>query len=255
MEDNVKDLLPKLKIVVLDNFYSNMEDARSREFFLEMLQIRKDGYGPDYPERHLPIDGADFIARHNIICISQSSNLYPVATFLNVDIARYQYYHLSFPILNAAKAIQSAIHINAVESILNQNKHATDKLGYFGGFTIRKQIRRNQALSKKIKELVVGTLYSDFIKNNYIGAFTAGVPRFKTDQVWIKAGYNMLKYNEVALPVMPKFNAEGEPLTLMYAEKMSEWSQQCFEENRRIFQERIHLGTNAEEVKHQLTAS
>lgn len=222
-------------------------NAQATEFFIKLLQVRAAGYGPDYPKHHLPMDSGDYVARHHIFCLEQSDgSLEAVSTYLVCDLSRYDYYHLQLPIVSLAKAVNVQPHIQALDTLLDFHRKTNLNFSYAGGFTIKKEYRKDRELSKLMRELCIATVFDDFIRQNMACLMCVGVPRFKTELLWEQGGFNKMTWNGSVLEAMPKATAEGEPILIMCSEKPSQWALECREKYRDLLESRIVIDTKEE---------
>ena len=96
-----------LVIVTLDNFNRNFADPQAQELFMGMIQLRREGYGPEYPESYLPFDGADYYCWHHLVCRRTNKGLEPIAGFRQVPLSRADYHHETMPLLLKSASLAS----------------------------------------------------------------------------------------------------------------------------------------------------
>ena len=90
----------QLRIVTLQNYYNSTHDDEAKHLFHQVAQLRREGYGPDYPSFFLPLDKADFIAQNHLFCVEEGGSLQAIGGFRNVSLGTLDRYRLTLPLLD-----------------------------------------------------------------------------------------------------------------------------------------------------------
>jgi len=188
---NTRDRL-MVKIVTIHNFYKSCTNRLVKELFGEMLLVKQEGYGPDYPESFLPLDSSDFVATHHLLCLEAWGSLEPIAGLRHCVQSVCEPYHVISPLLALVEDAGQEPHISQLRRLIREHRESGRELISSGGFTIKKAKRTDRALSTLLKELVVALMCDDHWKHGNATLIGGGVIRFKTEQLWERSGYKPL---------------------------------------------------------------
>lgn len=226
-----------IQIVTLDHFYDQSSDPEAQHFFAELIVIRKEGYGPDYPSHFLPMDTVDFIATHHLFCVEENGQLEPVGAFRNLSLKRAEYYGLTLPILRLVHESGSKPHIQWVESLLESHRRTKKDLMYSSSLVIKKEFRKNRQECQNILDLTSCMTHFDLNRFNIGITIGGSALRFKTKPLFEKWGYRASKNPDGSeLGPLQKKSAGHELVQLMQLETMSEHTLQCLKTYAKTFE-------------------
>lgn len=233
-------MIDRLRIVTLDNAYRAAADSElARNLFGELIRLRSEGYGPEYPETFLPVDKADYVIWHHLYCIEEEGKLIPVSGFRQVSLKRCDFYNIRVPLLETAESAQSSDHVNALNEIFSHHRSRDTDVVYSAGLTTRHQYRGNKELSLFIREMGAALTYADMLERGVSALVCAAILRFKT-HLWFKTvGYNPLTLAGKELSAIKKPSAGDEPMLLMHLTQVSDWAKECFSKHKKHLDARI----------------
>lgn len=237
------------KIVVLDNPYQCFNEPWVKCLFAEMVELRLNAYGPDYPKSFLPMDLVDYVARHYLICEENINGGPPVpfAGFRHISLQRLDYYDLPMPLLTAAQKSGAHAHEQALCNMIQRHRENGTNLVYSSSFTIKKSYRKREGLSAFIRELVAALIFDEYRTDQVSEIVCGSALRFKTRDYFEQIGFNSLNdANGAELPVFLKGKIR-EQITLMRLEQTSQWSQECLEKHLKLIQNKILFSVPNEE--------
>lgn len=247
---NDASLIGKLRVVTIDNPYlCAPQSPLARDLYGELLRLRAEGYGPEYPSSFLPLDKADYISWHHLYCLEEEGRFVPIAGFRQVPLKRCDFYQIDMPLLETVKRAGADMHMRALENIIKQHRNNVADMVYSSGLTIRKPYKGNKDLSFFIREMGAALTYVDMLEHCVGTLVTGAVIRFGT-HIWFQnVGYEPLTWRGDVLPPIRKDSAGGEPMLLMHLSKISDWSKACLEKYRQPLKSRIQISASSSQLK------
>jgi hypothetical protein len=88
----------QLRVVVLESPYDTWELPQVEKIFSDMIGIKLRGYGRQYPYGVLPVDGADLISTHLLLCDKDS--LQPIMGIRWTSLNKCRAHYITFPALS-----------------------------------------------------------------------------------------------------------------------------------------------------------
>lgn len=238
--------LSGLRLVTLHNFYGSTHDQSARDLFAGIADLRAKGYGPEYPPNFLPLDSADFVSTHHLICVEEDHRLVPVAGYRTVPAEVLYYYRLALPQLATAQDSSAIGHVRAIEFLQEQHAREDRTLVAANYMTIRKEFRKNESVRRLIKDYLSATMYEETAVLRNASMILAGTLRFKTETLFVKLGYRPLEANGSALGPYPKRSAGGELILPMFSRELSAHARDCYEEMKTTLSQRVVVGSSLE---------
>ena len=232
-----------VKLVTLDDFYHTVDQEPSREFFGKMSRLRAQGYGPDYPDNYLPMDAADLVCRHHLMCRpGPDGSWQPFAGFRQIPIDRCDRHGLDVPLLHTVRKAGASLASETLEAFLAKGREASREMIYSASLTMCKDLRGDRDLAKLVRELLAAFLTDDHFRGGQAPTLGAAVLRFKTHLWFPEIGFQPLQSGGQDLPVIQNHAAGGEPFIIMHIESPSLWARQCLARHQKIFEERLWIG-------------
>ncbi|MGZ5279528.1 MAG: hypothetical protein ACXWC9_06280, partial [Pseudobdellovibrionaceae bacterium] len=99
-----------LRFVVLKSpfqIWTQLENDTFKDLFHDMVRLKLQGYGLEYPRGVLPVDTSDFIATHLLVCKEEGSRLRPIMGFKTTSFADCEHHQIAFPALGLVQAAES----------------------------------------------------------------------------------------------------------------------------------------------------
>ena len=201
-----------LHMVVLECPYDHFDNREVRELLCKVVALKISSYGMVYPYGILPVDGADFVGDHLLLCKLNNGELNPVATYRSLTLSRVRTHRLKFPLQNMLEGCEgSEEHLKALRRIFARHENAPDTLAYQSGWTIDPAYRGDKEVSAEIKSLMTALVCSYTREYRITEAVGAGSCRFKADQYFCKwgfAGFTDETGKELPLLKVPSFYDE-----------------------------------------------
>lgn len=232
-------MIEKIRLVTLDNAYRSATQPLAKTMFGELIGLRAEGYGAEYPPSFLPLDSADYVVWHHLFCIEEATRLKPIAGFRQVSLKRCDFYQIKMPLLKTAEDASADKHLMALNTIFSESRAKNSDAVYSAGLTIKKHYRGIKELSTLVRELGAALTYADMLERAVQTYVCAAVLRFKTN-VWFQdVGYRPLALNGETLSIIHKVSAGGEPMLLMHLTEISDWAKSCREKHEFLFRKRL----------------
>lgn len=228
--------LMSLRLVTIENFYLNRRDPLAREMFLQMVDVRAEGYGPDYPPNFLPLEAADYVSRQHLICEEPSSGELKAIVGLRVsDLSVLDFYGLKVPLLHSAEVSDATRHVEALRRLIESHRRFGRPLWNNSYFTIRKHLRTAKSREgmreflKTLKEFMMAVNNFELLQRPSGGMVTGAVPRFKTLEPYLQLGCERIEFEGEALGSFTNKGAAGEPTIPLYMQKVTAWGTALYE--------------------------
>ncbi|MBI2606612.1 MAG: hypothetical protein HYW49_11100 [Deltaproteobacteria bacterium] len=232
-------MIEKIRLVTLDNAYCAATQPLAKTMFGELLCLRAEGYGSEYPPSFLPLDAADYVVWHHLFCVEEATRLIPVAGFRQVSLKRCDFYQIKMPLLKTAEDANAHRHLLALNAIFSESRQEDMDAVYSAGLTIKKHYRGIRELSAFVRELGAALTYADMLERAVHSYVCAAVLRFKTN-IWFQdVGYRPLELNGETLSIIHKVSAGNEPMLLMHLTEISDWAKSCREKHEFLFRKRL----------------
>jgi hypothetical protein len=230
------------KLVTLNNFYRHCDDSRARELLGEIAGLRKSGYGPDYPENYLPMDGLDLISWHHLICDEVDGELRPVAGYRNIAYKDVAYHGFELPLVTIAKDSGADAYVQAFRDQIQALKESNRELVNSAYFTISKPRRGDPQLSTFVKEICAALAYEDTELSGKTAMLTSAALRFKTDRYFHELGFRPFTQNGKNMEPFRNKHSGGEVILPMILLESSEWNARCYEKYSKVIENRVVIG-------------
>jgi hypothetical protein len=220
-----------LSLVVLDNFYANVNSALGGELFLEMVRMRASAYRHFYSDHYLPSDSSDLIGTHYLLCAVENERLVPQCGFRHVTLDRCDAYGIKFPILQFVEREGVAHHREIVDRLIARHRATGTSLVYGSNIAIRRPIK-NRRFPLLLRELSAGILYSTSTINNGFVEVTASTVRTRTEVWFAKMGFRPFEWSGSPLEAIPHPFSQRDTALLMEFREPTAWARECFEKHR-----------------------
>lgn len=247
---NFKDLsslISAIRISTLDNFWNQTKSESSRQLFCSIIDLKREGYGPpNYGEDNMPMECSDFVAWHHAFCIETKSGTEVIAAYKNISLKRCDQFHVTPPYLTLAKHSGAQLQEKVLQEVFEAHRQQNKHLICSSGFTIRPEIKTLfKGFSSFIKELLAALMVFDSSQLNGATIIGGGVPKFKTNLLWEKIGFNRMKWGDEPLPPIHLPAADDEAILFMQMSHASEWALSCFEKHKSLIENRIVFSGDA----------
>jgi hypothetical protein len=209
-----------LAVVVLRCPYDTINEERTRKLFSDLFALKVSGYRDEYPYGVLPMETADYVGTHLLICERHEDDLIPLAGFKSITWSRCQTHHLEFPIFHMTQG-QDPAYERVIRELLSDAGTRSEEVGYNGSWTIRPDLRSNREFTHLLRDLSYMMLVRYYTEYNIPHIIAAASTRFKVDEVKKFLGFDYLRVNDVALPPIEVTSYFGEKATIMHLRRFT----------------------------------
>jgi hypothetical protein len=194
------------RVVILEAPYDTLlTDPTAHQLFPALLALKIDGYQAAYPYGVLPMETADFVANHIVLCEDAGDRLIPHMAFKSVTIDRCHLHHLRFPAFNLLEECETAVdrqlYAEAIQNILNEAEAKKQTIAYNGSWTVTKEFRamRKQLNFWEVTMALITQYYRSYEIHQIIAAASA---KFKVDEGKVVMGFSYFEEKENRLPTV-----------------------------------------------------
>jgi hypothetical protein len=246
----------RYRIVVVDCPIDVWQEPRIEHLFHQIIDVKLQGYGAEYPYGVIAVDGTDFVATHIAVCEEKGGRFEPLLAYKSISLERCLNFKQTFPALALARAAKSFGHVRVLTDLVKRYEQAPSRLRYCSAFTIRPELRKDRELTGFLKNLLAGVHVNLIKDTGAIEALTCGVVRFRVDKLWESWGYHALSAGEQPLPSIRQVSLDGEEVKMyrLVSARFSEHAERCAEEYAAFWQNRVVIDTPAPRERIKIAA-
>ncbi len=189
---DVRFLDKKYQVVVLSSPYSLLSDPLVRSRFLDICNLKIEGYSKEYPEGVLPFDTTDFIANHVVLCEKSPEGLRPLMGFKSVDLATCDFHRVALPIFGMLKggdvSPQHATYFEEMAASYRQ-KGRSAGLAYNGSFTVHPSARADKTFMSMMWDLGFFLTAGHYLTEGTDKVVAVCATKFKVDSKKLERGW------------------------------------------------------------------
>lgn len=223
------------RVVLLERPWDFWQDKSIRQLFTSVVALKKTGYGAEYPDWVLPVDGSDYYASHIMVCREAGSTLSPVMAYRSVPLDEANSHRSSFGGLSLARSVASHEHELAVAREVERCALSGRRISYDSSWTIDPELRKDEASTRYLRDLMKAIHVLHHLDSGVQEIIAGGATRFKMEKLYQFWGYRELSLDGRVLPPLnlPTYNNEEvivfhlrqfAELALAHAKKFeSEW--------------------------------
>lgn len=237
-----------VRLVLVRNFFDQMNNQEVAKIFSDVLQIKKLGYGIKHDRRFLPVGVHDYFSIHLIICDKET--LEPILLSKIVSYRDCEYYNITFPLHELKNVIDNELFMSMDEIISHRVNQGFD-LSYSGGWTINPKFK-GLGLSSTLRDIYTGIHYlihQNFSLNTMMGF---GVPKVGSLEFFKKWGVEPLKTSqgrEMAPTPIPFGNYVDSVVAWGDLESLSHYKRAMAEKYKTLWDERIEYLMDVQKSK------
>lgn len=241
----------KLKLIILDLPYDSIVSSDfTRQIYSKMMSLKIRGYQRDYPYGVLPFDNTDLFSTHKIVCEEQGDGSFePVLAYRSITLERCNKFSINLPIFNIAKECDNFLYARSISNVIDNFKAHPHKLSYDSIWTLDPKYRSDKSMGLFFKDVMtaIHVLYHEQMQIPYVLA--GGVHRFKLERTYHYWGYENLKWLGEVLPPHPlKHLSNQETGSMFFLKSFSEEAKKVAESFRWLWDDRIHISSESNEI-------
>jgi len=245
-------MLKKIKYVILEAPYENIELESVQEYFPKLVRLKKSGYSSSYRLGALPFDTTDFVGTHHYLLIQEADKTWDIALgYKTISLARCDLYGLSFPALTVTETSNAKDQAEYVRSVIADCRSKKLNLVYGGCWTSKPSHRKDRELNTTLRDLMSAMLFAYHRHEDFQHRICFGVPRFKTDAYFCRIGYEPAQLGGKL--EFPQKSLLGEPVKLLHSFSDTEFGLSLYEKYLSYWQEREVVGINPETLTNRDT--
>jgi hypothetical protein len=208
------------------------------------------GYGGEYPDGILPIDTYDFIADHHLVCVPRDGVLHPLMGYRAIPLERCDRHQLPFPGLSLLRDAMSEtrLHQRELEALVARCREKAIPLEYQASWTMSPELRDQREFRDFLRDALLAILLMSGDDRPGLERVLCGVPRFKTDALFLGFGFEALSHEGEVLPPVIQRSLRGEPVRMLHCVKVAEWTRALREKFGRMWNDRLCLPAETAEV-------
>lgn len=239
---DVFDYLRQLRIVTLESFYNSRENSTVQELFMKTILLKFAGYCHNYDYGVLPVDTSDFIATHNLLCLSDMQGLHPIMGYKMITVEQAQVYGQVFPGLKLAQATGSFRHSAVIKHIMDRCERQNRTLGYLGSWTRDPAIKDNRELASALREIFKAMFYFQAKGSGIDEVVIGGTLRFKTEQLFKTMGFAALQHDGRDLATVHVPHLLKEEVLIMHLSDLNKVPLESADRWKMLWDQRLTLG-------------
>jgi hypothetical protein len=213
----------RFQVVVIDCPYDTISEGFTQRMFARFLAAKMDGYKKAYPKDVLPFGSYDFVGTLVLLCEkTPDHDLLPVAVFKSLTADRCERFNLPFEALTIFPLPEHDIYRRAITEAARAAKVAGGTVAYNSSWTIHPRVRSNPEMKGIVAEVFPSLLFHHYMSVGMSGVLSAGIIRFKVDQLQKWMGFDDLYVDGQKLPPHACDFVFGELTALMLARRWSD---------------------------------
>ena len=234
--------LSKIQIVTLDSPVEIWHDQNVRDLFVDLVQLKLDGYNHGYSGsslKVLPFDATDFYGIHQAVCIREKGEFVPLLTYKSVPLDYCAQYSHPLSVELLASSTGDARYLSAIRDYLLKAKEDKKRISYDSSLTIDPTIEDVELRYEVFRVFVAAAMYhmcAYGIDNNIISATS----KFKTEKTFKKMGCERLAYNGIDLPPAQVSTLSNEEVLFFVGDRdFPAWGRRIMKEYKSLWDQRI----------------
>ena len=229
-----------MRLAVLDNLYTTVEDRAATDLFAAMMRVRASGYAAFYPNLYVPFDRSDFIATHYLVCADENDSLAPQGGYKKVSLERCDAYGVEFPILPWIAESEAHRHALVVGALVDEYRRSSRQLTYNGSLVLKPHARPRTVL-RLLREVTAALAWEHYEQTR--GAeITVAVLRTHTDAWFRELGYAPIMWDGKELPPLRHPGSAEDRFLVLLLREPGPWARACYEKHAEMLGARVRVG-------------
>lgn len=188
------------------NPYENWHETKLQDFFCQMIELKRRGYGHNY-DFCLPVDSCDLVGDHYLVWLEVAGKKKVVSGLRSICAKRLMEYKLESPIQNLLRTIATVTDISRhhqyFSNVYNAHKDDLSQIRFYNAWTVLPEYRGRGEVSHLFKHAAIATIPLSQEEFNAPMMLGSAMPHLKTNEVLQKMGYQRWQDNEGILPGLP----------------------------------------------------
>lgn len=237
----------QLRVVVLENVYSNWHNPFVVKLFNRIIALKKNGFASRFSSLYAPVDKSDFHCVHLSLCKEVDQELYPICTVRSISFEQCEKYAFPFTGATVADSSRSPDHIKAVLNFVEEAKGQNRSISYSSAFAIEPSLKKEER--KMAIDFLVPLFAFYHIHWRVDRSLAIGSCRTKTDQLYHDMGLLPIKLNGTPLPPVELASCQNEKFEIQALTEITDYCKNMARENLHFWKNRIHI-TDLELMNH-----
>ena len=235
----------RLQVVVLKCPYANWKNPVTRKTFNDVISLKLDGYHDKHFFGVMPIDGADFLTDHILVCWrDDSGDLVPILGVKSLSYEICAPFFTDFTIESFLKKGEHWQHLERLNQILKSCEEKKQRISYYSSWTISPSVMDNRALITLLKDLFTACTVLHHREEGISELLGLGVPKFRTEHFFYKWGFERVEQCGHGLPNIPFRVLGGIDGVFIHLKKYSDFALSCAEKLEHFWKNRISIGVS-----------
>jgi hypothetical protein len=249
-----EQIFDQLQIVVMDCAYNSFSNPLTQKLFGKYISLKLDGFLKEYGHGVLPLGSYDFIGTVVMVCEKKGEEMEPITCFKSSTLERARYFSLPLEINSLFHSSAEKQHQKFVESLIRRVEQENKSLGYVSSWTMSSTWGKGTPLRKLALQITNSSLVNLYIDSKIDEALSAGILKFKIDDVQRFLGFNQIQFEGEVLPPIEAWFVKNEKTALMHLESFSDAAKKQAKQYRDLWDSRLFLGVNEFEVGTRVAA-
>lgn len=234
-----------LKIAVIESLYDTWDDREATSLFQDTVGLKLRGYGKEYPYGVLPVDGADLISTHLLLCQPKMGKLVPLMGIRWTSLQKCKAHFLTWPGLSLVQQAGAPEHVRGMEALIAAAEARGADIYYSGALTIDPSNRGDKERSIAYREILTA-MYVGYQHDHRPSELLAGgTVRFKIHD-WLRSlGHLPLTCEGRELGPINVRHLAGETVQIMHMKEFSFEALRIARKWEKLWDERIVFGSKA----------
>ena len=151
--DSTKTLFEELQIIVIDSFYSCVNNKDAMSWLGDLFRFKTNSYLASYPYGILPFGASDLVGTQLFLARKIKNKLHPMMGVMMIDSDRTETFRMDFPAFERLRDPGLEMHHKKIELELEKARREKYPLGYVGSWAIDPTVRHDPILSKICKKM------------------------------------------------------------------------------------------------------
>ena len=238
----------KLRIVILECPYNTIQNPDTQSLLGRLYAFKIKGYQSAYKYGVLPVDTADLISNHILLCKDTDQGPTPVMGMKYITYDKAQAHGIKFPAYNILTN-NLPLHEEAISIALSKAISLNERIAYHGSYTMDPDIKTNAEIYKLAKALTTYFLIQYYITYEIKQVIVGATLKFKIDRLMRFVGYEILSLRNEPLPAFQCPTIFGGEVAIMHLKTLREEAYHWSLQFNNLWYDRLVIGQHELDTK------